>query len=172
MPTIYLVILMMNRFFVSPSEVSTVSEAALETAEEERPTKVLFVEAELSSASGSDDVRSSPSSARSSLNAIDFKFIDHLVGPRTTSSRLRTDNRLTISDVDVSLTMMEKRRTLHGGEGSTLNAKRMLKFPDFALTMDCYKRHLGEHFLVIAEVKLPPPRNKNWKMISLSYLTS
>ncbi|KAF9937058.1 hypothetical protein BGZ65_001847 [Modicella reniformis] len=35
------------------------------------------------------------------------------------------------------------------------NIAKELKFPDFALTMDCYKRHLGEHFLVIAEVKPP-----------------
>ncbi|KAI8347013.1 hypothetical protein B0O80DRAFT_219864 [Mortierella sp. GBAus27b] len=95
-----------------PVPKRTASGAALETAEEERPKKVLFVEAELSSASGSDHVRSSPSSACSSLNSIDFKLIDHLVGPGTTSSRLRTSNRLTISDVDVSLTIMEKRRTL------------------------------------------------------------
>jgi hypothetical protein len=30
-----------------------------------------------------------------------------------------------------------------------------LKFPDFSVTMDCYNRSLGEHYLVIAEVKPP-----------------
>ncbi|KAF9201106.1 hypothetical protein BGZ49_008685 [Haplosporangium sp. Z 27] len=30
-----------------------------------------------------------------------------------------------------------------------------LKFPDFSVTMDCYNKTLGEHYLVIAEVKPP-----------------
>ncbi|KAF9433530.1 hypothetical protein BGZ76_009320 [Entomortierella beljakovae] len=35
-----------------------------------------------------------------------------------------------------------------------------LKFPDFSVTMDCYRKALGEHYLVIAEVKPPTASQK------------
>ncbi|KAI8347015.1 hypothetical protein B0O80DRAFT_502988 [Mortierella sp. GBAus27b] len=136
----------------------TASGAALETAEEERPTKVLFVEAELSSASGSDYVRSSPSSASSSLKFIDFKFIDHLVGPGTTSSRLRTSNRLTISDVDVSLTIMEKRRTLLEKQSGINDASDLLTLK-FIFDEAWIKRNLSaeaaRHLLSVSQWEVP-----------------
>ncbi|KAF9364867.1 hypothetical protein BGX34_000093 [Mortierella sp. NVP85] len=143
---------------ITPLSKRTVSEAALETAEEERPKKVLFMEAELSSASGSDYVHSSPSSARSSLNSIDFKFIDHLVGPGTTSSRLRTDDRLTISGVDVSLTMMEKRRTLLKKQSEINNVSDLLTL-NFIFDEDWIKRNLSaeaaRHLLSVSPQEVP-----------------
>lgn len=49
----------------------------------------------------SDFTYSSPSSARLSLAAIDVKYIDHLVGPDTKSSRLDTRDRLVVESTNV-----------------------------------------------------------------------
>ncbi|KAF9197308.1 hypothetical protein BGZ49_002312, partial [Haplosporangium sp. Z 27] len=49
------------------------------------------------------------SSVRSSLTTIDMRYINNLVGPGTTSSKLRTEHRLSVDGVDVSLLLMEAR---------------------------------------------------------------
>ncbi|KAI7826120.1 hypothetical protein BC939DRAFT_475822 [Gamsiella multidivaricata] len=74
--------------------------------------KVAFLEVEFPLESESDYVDSNPSSARSSLNSIDFRFIDHLVGPGTSSSRLTTKARLIIDQVDVSELLLNARRSV------------------------------------------------------------
>ena len=74
--------------------------------------RVAFLEAGFFSESGSDYACSGPSSTRSSLNSIDLLFIDHLVGPGITSSRLTTRDRIKFKDVDVSLLLMDARKSL------------------------------------------------------------
>lgn len=84
---------------------------SVSTPNQERPTKkVAFQDTEFSSGSGSDYINSNPSSVRSSLNSVDFKNIDHLVGPGTTSSRLNTSSRLTVEKSNVSDVLMKARR--------------------------------------------------------------
>ncbi|KAG0257272.1 hypothetical protein BGZ95_005292 [Linnemannia exigua] len=79
--------------------------------DQERPTKrVAFRDDVFASECGSDYVDSNPSLVRSSLNSIDFKYIDHLVGPGTTSSRLNTSSRLIVGEIDVSEVLMNARR--------------------------------------------------------------
>ncbi|KAF9098111.1 hypothetical protein BGX27_000870 [Mortierella sp. AM989] len=74
-----------------------------------RQKKVAFSEVDFPLDSESDYA---PSSARSSLNSIDFRYIDHLVGPGTTSSRLTTMARLIIDQIDISELLMDARRLI------------------------------------------------------------
>ncbi|KAF9083968.1 hypothetical protein BGX27_003955, partial [Mortierella sp. AM989] len=74
--------------------------------------RITILEADFFSESGSDYVDSKPSSARSSLNSIDFFLINHLVGPGTTSSRLSTNDCLLVNKVDISKALMDARRSL------------------------------------------------------------
>ncbi|KAF9111728.1 hypothetical protein BGX27_004516, partial [Mortierella sp. AM989] len=72
--------------------------------------KVKFLDAELSSSSSNEYVDSNPSSGRSSLGSIDLKYIDHLVGPGTTSSKLYTSSRLIVNNTNISKELMSARR--------------------------------------------------------------
>lgn len=93
--------------------------------------RVTILEVEFLSESGSDYVDSKPSSARSSLNSIDFVLIDHLVGPGTTSSRLTTNDRILIGQVDVSQVLMDGRRNL-------IRKQSEIKDPSDLLYVFCY----------------------------------
>ncbi|KAF8923534.1 hypothetical protein BGZ58_002832, partial [Dissophora ornata] len=104
----------LNRPKRSSAEVALELESA-SAPDQERPTKkVAFRDDVFSSEGGSDYVDSNPSSVRSSLrsslNSIEFKYIDHLVGPGTTSSRLNTSSRLIVGEIDVSEVLMNARR--------------------------------------------------------------
>ncbi|KAI7823333.1 hypothetical protein BC939DRAFT_503265 [Gamsiella multidivaricata] len=78
----------LNRPKRSSAEVVPEPESVSTPNQERSTKKVAFQDAEFSFKSGSDYIGSNPSSARSSLNSIDFKYIDRLAGPGTTSSRL------------------------------------------------------------------------------------
>ncbi|KAI1297564.1 hypothetical protein EDD11_007037, partial [Mortierella claussenii] len=103
----------------APSK-SSAPNAALEVEEGDEDTpswkpvhkRVTILEADFLSESGTDYTYSGQSSTRSSLTSIDFLLIDHLVGPGTTSSRLTTNKRMKFNQIDVSLLLMDERRSL------------------------------------------------------------
>ncbi|KAG0376254.1 hypothetical protein BGX24_008024 [Mortierella sp. AD032] len=100
-----------SRKRIRPKRSSTELDPQPETPNQEPPTKkVSFQDAVFSSGSGSDFIESNPSPASSSLNSVDFKYIDHLVGPGTTSSRLKTSSRLIVDKTYVSEVLMNARR--------------------------------------------------------------
>ncbi|CAO3571024.1 unnamed protein product [Mortierella alpina] len=91
--------------------------------------RVTFLEVEFPSESGSDYVDSKPSSARSSLNSIDFVLIDHVVGPGTTSSQLTTNDRIIMDQVGVSQVLMDGRRNV-------IRKQNEIKVPSDLLTIN------------------------------------
>ncbi|KAF9177035.1 hypothetical protein BGZ51_009279 [Haplosporangium sp. Z 767] len=99
----------LNRPKTSSAEVAPDLEG-VSAPDQERPTKKVAFRDDVFSESGSDYVGPDPPSARSSLNSIDFKYIDHLIGPGTTSSRLNTSSRCIVGGTDVSEVMMNARR--------------------------------------------------------------
>ncbi|KAI8596759.1 hypothetical protein EDD21DRAFT_357859 [Dissophora ornata] len=104
-------------------------EEAANTVEEQPPRKVKFMEANLASQSSQSDgsfIGSEPSSARSSLNSTDFRFENHLMGPGTTSSRLKTPARLRILDVDVSQVLFDARRQVVAHQRNINNISDLL----------------------------------------------
>ncbi|KAG0041826.1 hypothetical protein BGZ83_001264 [Gryganskiella cystojenkinii] len=89
--------------------------------------RVTILEAEFLSESGSDYIHSGPSSTRSSMNSIEFLLINHLVGPGTASSRLTTNDRLMFNDVDISLSLMNVRRSLVKKQNDIKESSDLLK---------------------------------------------
>ncbi|KAF9582878.1 hypothetical protein BGW38_010633 [Lunasporangiospora selenospora] len=105
-----------NQKLTRPKRSSAEVALELESAsvpDQELPTKkVVFQGEAFSSEGGSDYVGSNPSSARSSLNSIDFKFVYHLVGQGTTSSRLKTSSQLVVGETNVLEVVMNVRRDI------------------------------------------------------------
>ncbi|KAF9091971.1 hypothetical protein BGX27_001924 [Mortierella sp. AM989] len=103
-----------------------------------------------------------PRSTRSSLNTVDIRFMNHLVGPGTTSSRLTTSARLTINHTDVSVVLMNARTETIKHQSEVTDVSDLLTrdllptpigyeeryFPDF------YAEKFGLPFFVV-EVKKP-----------------
>ncbi|KAF9583222.1 hypothetical protein BGW38_009996 [Lunasporangiospora selenospora] len=107
-----------------------------------RTKKVSFIDAEFSSASGSDFADSNQSSVRSSLASIDLKYIDHLVGPGTTSSRLNTRNRLIVGEIDVSEVLLNARRDNLKKQGEIVDVSDLLTI-NFIFDMNLLRKHLS-----------------------------
>ncbi|KAG0248999.1 hypothetical protein BG011_009676 [Mortierella polycephala] len=100
----------LNRPKRSSAEVIPDPES-VSTPSQERPIKkVAFRDAMFSSETGSDYIDSNSSSAWSSLNSIDFKYIDCFVEPGTTSSRLNTNSWLIVEETNVSKAVMDGHR--------------------------------------------------------------
>ncbi|KAF9426819.1 hypothetical protein BGZ76_002586 [Entomortierella beljakovae] len=117
-----------------------------ETSQSKKPkslTGILLEEglASQSSQGDSDFDGSSQSSARSSLNSIDFQFINHLVGPGTTSSRLRTSGRLVIEDTDVSEALMSARRSVVKHQSEITSVSDLLTL-NFIFNLEFMEKHL------------------------------
>ncbi|KAG0360732.1 hypothetical protein BGZ54_009408 [Gamsiella multidivaricata] len=127
--------------------------------------KVAFLEVEFPLESESDYVDSNPSSARSSLNSIDFRFIDHLVGPGTSSSRLTTKARLIIDQVDVSELLLNARRSVVKKQYEITDVSDLLTI-NFIFDANFLKRHvptnISEAFL---SVILPTPSDRELKLL-------
>ncbi|KAF9417044.1 hypothetical protein BGZ76_004569, partial [Entomortierella beljakovae] len=78
-----------------------------------RSTRVLLGPDLPSESFGSDFVGQRPSSARSSINSIDIRFFNRLVGPGQTSSRLSGESSIYAGDENVSERLMAARRSLN-----------------------------------------------------------
>ncbi|KAF9354319.1 hypothetical protein BGX26_007848 [Mortierella sp. AD094] len=92
--------------------------------------KVKFLETEFATDSEQSDhdhiPDSNSSSARSFLNSIDFSFVNRLVGPGTTSSRLKTTARLFVGQFDISETLMTARRAIVKKQSETISIPDLL----------------------------------------------
>ncbi|KAG0373685.1 hypothetical protein BGX24_011389 [Mortierella sp. AD032] len=131
----------LNRPKRSSAEVAPEPESA-STPDQERPTKkVAFRDDVFSSECGSDYVDSNPSSKRSSLNSIEFKYIDHLVGPGTTSSRLNTSSRLIVGEIDVSEVLMNARRDNLKKQSEIADVSDLLTI-NFIFDVNFLRKHL------------------------------
>ncbi|KAF9970154.1 hypothetical protein BGZ65_011352, partial [Modicella reniformis] len=130
--------------------------------------KVAFLDDfEFSSKSGSDYIQSNPSSAGSSLTPFDLRFIDHLVGPGTTSSRLNTTNaHLIIEEVDHSEKLMDARRSMLKKQSDITEVSELLTI-NFIFDANFLKRHLStdasSHLL---SVPLPIPSESERRLLS------
>ncbi|KAF9432553.1 hypothetical protein BGZ76_010640 [Entomortierella beljakovae] len=95
-------------------------------------------------------------------------MIDHLLITATLWSPLRYTNKQKGNEDSFSHNIVRPFLTCAFGRLSGLKLRgngdrftcgdeldKELKFPDFSVTMDCYNKSLGEHYLVIAEVKSP-----------------
>ncbi|KAF9319457.1 hypothetical protein BG006_002988, partial [Podila minutissima] len=131
--------------------------------------KVSFLETEYATESEPSDnnyIDSNPSSARSSLNSIDFSFVNWLVGPGTTSSRLDTAARLFVGRLDVSEVLMTARRTI------VKNQSRITSIPDlltlnFIFNVEFMTKHLSSDICTaIMHVDVSPPTNDEIRMWS------
>lgn len=147
----------LNRPKRSSAEIAPEPES-VSTSNQERPTKkVAFQYAEFSSQSGSDYINSNPSSTRSSLNSIDFKYIDHLVGPGTTSSRLHTSSRLIVENTNVSEVLMNARRNNLKKQSEIADVSDLLTI-NFIFDTNFLRKHLPiaiSEFLL--DVAMPKP---------------
>ncbi|KAF8926974.1 hypothetical protein BGZ47_002430 [Haplosporangium gracile] len=135
----------LNQKLSPPKRSSAEVVLELESAsapDQERPTKkVAFQDDVFSSEGGSDYVDSNPSSTRSSLNSIDFKYIDHLVGPGTTSSRLKTSSRLIVSETNVSEVAMNARRNILKKQSEIVGVSDLLTI-NFIFDAEFLRKHL------------------------------
>ncbi|KAF9090488.1 hypothetical protein BGX27_002235, partial [Mortierella sp. AM989] len=119
-------------------EIDEADESSSTSSREPPYKKVAFLDADF--CQDGESVYA-PSSARSSLNSIDFRFIDHLVGPGTTSSRLRTDTHLIIDQTDISMILMEARRSVIKKQSEISNVSDLLTI-NFIFDMVFIKKHL------------------------------
>ncbi|KAF9167217.1 hypothetical protein DFQ26_005330 [Actinomortierella ambigua] len=107
------------------SSVEVATDEAGASSQQPPTKKVAFRDAEFSSASESDFVDSN-SSARTSLVSIEYKYVDHLVGPGTTSSRFKTSDRLFVEGTNVSETLMGARRKILQKQSEIVDASDLL----------------------------------------------
>ncbi|KAF9416475.1 hypothetical protein BGZ76_004660 [Entomortierella beljakovae] len=123
--------------------------------------RVKFLDTEFSSSSsGSDYIESNPSSARSSLNTSDLKYIDHLVGPGTPSSRLFTRDRLIVCKTDISLQLMNARRNNIYNQSEISDVSDLLSL-NFIFDENFLRKHLSTNIvdsLHRAEAPTPPAK--------------
>ncbi|KAF9578997.1 hypothetical protein BGW38_004934 [Lunasporangiospora selenospora] len=119
---------------------------------------VAILEADFLSESGSEYVDSKPSSARSSLNSIDFHHINHLVGPGTTSSKLSTNDRLTLDNIDISKILMEARMSLIKKQDELNDVSDLLNQTEEGLVVDllCHYSQRSSLWLQSASYPTPP----------------
>ncbi|KAG0247918.1 hypothetical protein BG011_000729 [Mortierella polycephala] len=137
--------------------------------DESTPKKVSFLETEFATESEPGDnsyIDSNPSSARSSLNSIDFSFMNRLVGPGTTSSRLNTAARLFAGQLDVSEILMTARRAI------VMNQSQITSVPDlltlnFIFNAEFMTKNLSSDIsAAIMHVHVPPPANDEIQTLS------
>ncbi|KAK3842539.1 MAG: hypothetical protein J3R72DRAFT_127754 [Linnemannia gamsii] len=132
----------LSRKRIRPKRSSTELKLEPETPNQEPPTKkVSFQDTVFSSRSGSDYINSNPSSARSSLNSIDFKYIDHLVGPGTTSSRLKTSGQLIVDKTYVSGVLMNARHNNLKKQSEITDVSALLTI-NFIFDANFLRKHL------------------------------
>ncbi|KAF9106495.1 hypothetical protein BGX27_009126 [Mortierella sp. AM989] len=110
--------------------------------------------------SDSDYIGSNPPSARSSLNSIDMGFMNHLVGPGTTSSRLETSAHLMIGDTNVSEILMDARRSVVKRQSEVRTVSELLVL-NFIFDAKFVQEHLSpEVFSAIPPVPVPTPEQE------------
>ncbi|KAI8599563.1 hypothetical protein EDD21DRAFT_445262 [Dissophora ornata] len=115
---------------IVPETPEGAKEGASSSSQEPLLKKAAFLDVNFPSTleSGSSYANSYPSSSRSSSNSIDFRFINHLVGPGTTSSRQRTASWMIVEGLDVSQALMNARREVVAHPYITLILGRSLNF--------------------------------------------
>ncbi|KAG0260528.1 hypothetical protein BG011_001849, partial [Mortierella polycephala] len=147
----------LNRPKRSSAEVAPELESASAPVQKRPTKKVAFQDDVFSSECGSDYVDSNPPSARSSLNSIDFKYIDHLVGPGATSSRQNTSSRLTAGDIDVSEILMNARRDNLKKQSEIADVSNLLTI-NFIFDVNLLRKHLPtETAESLLDVIVPKP---------------
>ncbi|KAI7818890.1 hypothetical protein BC939DRAFT_277242 [Gamsiella multidivaricata] len=149
------------------SEIGEEAEEADVSAPSPEPPhkKVTFLEVEFPSECGSDYADSNPSSTRSSLNSIDFRFIDHLVGPGTSSSRLTTNARLIIDQLDVSQLLMDARRSMIKKQSEITDVSDLLTI-NFIFDANFLKKHVPTNILTsFLSTPLPTPPDREMKLL-------
>ncbi|KAF9961534.1 hypothetical protein BGZ72_003372 [Mortierella alpina] len=150
----------------SSAEVAPELESA-DALGHERPTKkVAFLDDVFSSECGTDYIDSNPTSTRSSLNSIDFKYIDHLVGPGTTSSRLNTSSRLTVGNIDVSEVLMNARRDNVKKQCEISDVSNLLTI-NFIFDENFLRKRLPTGIVsFLVDVTLPRPTTSEMELIA------
>ncbi|KAF9105438.1 hypothetical protein BGX27_009628 [Mortierella sp. AM989] len=97
-----------------------------------------------SQSSGSDFVGRQPASARSSLNSIDIRFVNRLVGPGETSSALSGESLLLVGDENVSARLMSARRSNVSRQSQLENFSDILSL-NFIFTEEFLDEHLTDN---------------------------
>ncbi|KAI7818936.1 hypothetical protein BC939DRAFT_506156 [Gamsiella multidivaricata] len=91
---------------------------------------------------------------------------DHLVGPGTTSSRLKTPARLRIQDVDVSQVLLDAGRQVIANQCNINNISDLLAL-NFIFDTKYIRKHLAsEVFTKIPRVPTPIPANNEIQVLS------
>ncbi|KAF9439287.1 hypothetical protein BGZ76_006016 [Entomortierella beljakovae] len=133
---------------------------------------VKFVDEDLGSHSskGDEDFVGSDqsSSPRSSLNISDFRYVNHLVGPGTTSSHLRTSSRFKVGQMDISEIIMNARREIVKNQSriEKENTSDLLSL-NFIFDSEFVKKNLPANiFAMMTSVKIPVPERKEVEMLS------
>ncbi|ORZ07705.1 hypothetical protein BCR41DRAFT_399515 [Lobosporangium transversale] len=134
--------------------------------------RIRFVDEELASQSSKSDldyVVSDPSdrsSPRSSLNSIDFHYINHLVGPGSTSSQLHTSARLVIGTTDVSQILMNARKEIVKRQSELENTSDILSL-NFIFDTEFLKKHLPvKVFTKMSPIFILTPEKKEIEILS------
>ncbi|KAG0351579.1 hypothetical protein BC939DRAFT_508362 [Gamsiella multidivaricata] len=133
------------------------------------PKKVTFLETEFATESERSDssyIDSNPSSTRSSLNSIDFSFMNRLVGPGTTSSRLNTAARLFVGQVDVSELLLTARRAIVKIQSRITSVSDLLAL-NFIFNTEFVTKHLSSDIsAAIMRVHVPSPAKDEIQVLS------
>ncbi|KAG0266048.1 hypothetical protein BG011_003486 [Mortierella polycephala] len=110
---------------------------------------------------------SNPSSARSSLNSIEMRYMNHLVGPGTTSSRLETSKRFVIRETDISRKLMAERRCVVQRQCEIDNVSDLLSL-NFIFDDEFLGKCLpADVFTAAMSVPVPDPSEDEFRVLSL-----
>ncbi|KAF9432257.1 hypothetical protein BGZ76_011059 [Entomortierella beljakovae] len=109
-----------------------------------------------SQTSGSSFVGSCPSSARSSLQSIDIRFANRLLGPGTVSSKLNTSDRFCVGGEDLSLKFMLVRRANVARQSELESVSDILTL-NFIFNEAFLAANLSTEALCAIETELPLP---------------
>ncbi|KAF9411983.1 hypothetical protein BGZ76_005252, partial [Entomortierella beljakovae] len=139
------------------------NQSTITSSQEPPQKKVAFLDIDFPSESESEYA---PSSARSSLNSIDLRYINHLVGPGTTSSQLKTSARMIVGDVDVSLALMDARRKIVAHQ-SEINNNSDLLCLNFIFDAEFMMKNLtSEVISKLPHIKVPDASDEEILLLS------